>query len=76
MWAGPKPGKHDDKSHPPIHPVKNCERSQVSPDEWRIYDLLSRHFLATISKDADLAETTVNVTMGGEYFHAKGTFVE
>jgi DNA topoisomerase-3 len=22
MWRGPRNGKHDDKSHPPIHPVK------------------------------------------------------
>ena len=26
LWAGPKHGKHDDKAHPPIHPVKNAER--------------------------------------------------
>ena len=59
LWAGPMKGKHDDKAHPPIHPVKNADRSQLSNDEWRIYDLLTRHFLASISKDAELAETNV-----------------
>ena len=57
LWAGPKAGKHDDKAHPPIHPVKNADRNSITNDEWRIYDMLSRHFLATISKDAELAET-------------------
>jgi DNA topoisomerase-3 len=24
LWTPPKKGKHDDKAHPPIHPVKNA----------------------------------------------------
>ena len=47
----------------------------MSPEEWKIYDLLTRHFLATISKDAELAETTVKAGMGGEVFTAKGTAI-
>ena len=48
----------------------------LSNDEWRIYDILTRHFLATISKDAELAEVAIKVTMGGEFFHTKGVRVE
>ena len=59
LWAGPKKGKEDDKAHPPIHPVKNAERAGLLPDEWKIYDLLTRHFLATISKDVELAQEDV-----------------
>ena len=76
LWGGAKKGKHDDKAHPPIHPVKNARREELSYDEWRIYDILARHFLATVSKDAELAETTVRATIGGEKFHCKGTLVE
>lgn len=76
LWVGPKKGKQDDKAHPPIHPVKNAPKDQLTHDEWRIYDILSRHFLASISKDAELAETVVKAEMGGEYFHTKGTLVE
>ena len=76
QWAGAKKGKHDDKAHPPIHPVKNASKNQLPYDEWRIYDILSRHFLATVAKDAELAETTVKATIGGEWFHCKGTSVE
>lgn len=48
----------------------------MSDAEWRIYELLARHFLATISKDAVGSETTINVTMGGEKFHCKGILIE
>lgn len=48
----------------------------MSYDEWRIYDIVTRHFLATISKDAELAETQVKVAMGGELFHSKGVSIE
>ena len=27
QWAGAKRGKHDDKAHPPIHPVKNANKN-------------------------------------------------
>jgi DNA topoisomerase-3 len=47
MWGGPKNGKQDDKAHPPIHPVKGARKEDMSNDEWRIYDLVARHFLAT-----------------------------
>jgi len=68
MWGGPKNGKLDDKAHPPIHPVKNADRNQLDANEWKIYELLTRHFLATISKDAVGSETTIQAEMGGEEF--------
>lgn len=68
QWSGPKNGKLDDKAHPPIHPVKNVNRNELTNDEWRIYELLARHFLATISKDACGSETTIRAEMGSELF--------
>lgn len=76
LWAGPRNGKHDDKAHPPIHPVKNAVKAKLTDDEWKVYDILTRHFLASISKDAELFETTVTVEMSDEVFHAKGTSVK
>lgn len=76
MWGGPKNGNLDDKAHPPIHPVKNATRSQLSNDEWRVYEILSRHFLATISKDAVGSETLIKAEIGGEYFTCMGIIVE
>ena len=71
MFAGPKAGKKDDKAHPPIHPVKHVDRGSLSNDEWRIYDLLSRHFLASLAKDAKGSETKVKIVFG-ENFHVDG----
>ena len=76
MWGGPKNGKQDDKAHPPIHPVKNANRADLGPDEWRVYELVARHFLATISKDAIGAETKIDCLLGGENFSAKGLLIE
>ena len=41
-----------------------------------IYDILTRHFLASLSKDAIGNEKTVKVEMGGESFSCSGVQVE
>jgi DNA topoisomerase-3 len=76
MWGGPKNGKQDDKAHPPIHPVKHANKADLSFDEWRVYEIISRHFLACISKDAVGSETKADVILGGELFYAKGLIIE
>lgn len=68
----PRNGGHDDNSHPPIHPVKSVNRSQLSNDEWRVYEFISRRFLASCSLDAKGFETKIEVSMGGELFECKG----
>lgn len=51
LW--PKPGSHDDQAHPPIHPTKNVELADlVDPDERKIYELVTIHFLACCAQDA------------------------
>ena len=76
MWGGPKNGKQDDKAHPPIHPVKYASQRDLGPDEWRVYEMIARHFLACIAKDAVGSETKANVMLGGELFHVKGLIIE
>ena len=76
MFKGPRNGKQDDKAHPPIHPVKVAYKNELGLDEWRIYELVARHFLACISKDAVGSETKVECFIGGEYFHTKGLIIE
>ena len=68
VW--PRKGGHDDNSHPPIHPVKRAERGELDGEEWRVYELITRHFLACCSKDAIGDETDITVCMGFESFHA------
>jgi DNA topoisomerase-3 len=76
MWSAPGRGKIDDRTHPPIHPVKNANREQLSESEWKVYELLAKHFLASISKDAVGTKTQVVVNVGEEEFSCKGITVE
>ncbi|KAL9705942.1 hypothetical protein quinque_009460 [Culex quinquefasciatus] len=72
MQWGPNPrnGKKSDQAHPPIHPTKFV--TNLSGDEKRVYELVVRHFLACVSKDAVGAETIVNAVLAEEEFTASG----
>lgn len=48
--SNPRKGKGDDKSHPPIHPIK--AGSNLQGNEAKIYEFVARHFLACCSQDA------------------------
>jgi len=73
MWGGARAGTKDDKAHPPIHPVKLASIQELeTPAEQKIYELLVRHFLASISKDAVGEEVKVQVSMADDVFVASG----
>ncbi|KAF3924116.1 Helicase [Dactylellina cionopaga] len=72
----PRRGKHNDKAHPPIHPVAYVTSPALADaDQRKVYEFVVRHFLACCSRDA-LGETiTVGIDYGGEGFHASGLTV-
>ena len=61
------------QAHPPIHPIK-CSAGEAnwSAEKKRLYDFVTRTFLATCSKAAVGFETRVDVNVGGEAFHTTG----
>lgn len=67
----PRQGRKDDKAHPPIHPTAHA--GNLAGDEKRVYEYITRRFLACCSKDALGWETTVEVLYGDEEFYATGT---
>lgn len=69
-FSPPRKGKKDDKAHPPIHPTAHA--ANLAGDEKRVYEYITRRFLACCSKDALGWETTVEVDYGGEEFTATG----
>ncbi|KAJ3190272.1 DNA topoisomerase [Gaertneriomyces sp. JEL0708] len=69
-FVRPRKGRSDDQAHPPIHPVK--EAADLSPEEDRVYDYITRRFLACCSAAAKGEETVVKAIVGGERFTAKG----
>ncbi|CAK5281387.1 unnamed protein product [Mycena citricolor] len=69
----PRRGKNNDQAHPPIHPTANV--TNLANDEKRVYEFITRRFLACCSKDAEGSLTTVDVVCGGEDFYATGLVV-
>lgn len=72
-FENPRSGGHNDQAHPPIHPVKLA--TNLSDQEYKIYNLISRHFLACCSKDAVGEETKVVACVGQEEFTCSGIVV-
>ncbi|CAM2722218.1 unnamed protein product [Rotaria socialis] len=73
---GPRPrnGKNTDKAHPPIHPTRYPD-GQLTDDENKLYELIVRHFLACVSKDAQGDETTIKISIANENFNASGLII-
>lgn len=63
---GPNPnqGTKSDQAHPPIHPIKYA--SNLTGVEKNIYELIVRHFLACLSKNAEGIETAVEIDLANE----------
>lgn len=76
-FTWPRAGRNDDKAHPPIHPTDSAPNSFESNEHQRVYEYVTKRFLACCSIDAVGAETRVEVRAGvSEYFSAKGLIVE
>lgn len=71
----PRQGKHDDKAHPPIHPITYAAPTVLDDNERRVYELITRRFLACCSEDAKGVATDVEILYGDETFNAHGVIV-
>lgn len=71
----PREGKHDDKAHPPIHPIAHVSQNTLNRDEGRLYEYVTRRFLACCADDAKGRATDVEVQYGDETFNAHGIVV-
>lgn len=65
-------GKTFDTDHPPIYPTAVASQDKLRPEEWKLYNLVARRFLATLSGPATVEGTKVSLDIGGEVFNAKG----
>jgi DNA topoisomerase-3 len=71
----PREGRHDDKAHPPIHPISYAAPSVLNANEARLYEYVVRRFLACCSEDAKGAATDIEIQYGDEMFSAHGVIV-
>lgn len=70
----PRSGRNNDQAHPPIHPV-NYVTGTLSPNEKKVYEFVTRRFLACCSEDAKGEATDVEIEWGNEFFHTHGLIV-
>ena len=70
----PSAGK-ETKDHPPIYPVGVVQKEGLGKEEWDIYELICRRFLATLSEDARTENTSVLLIASDEPFIARGQVI-
>ena len=68
----PSKGKKESKDHPPIYPTGVASKEELNKDEWRIYELIARRFLATLAPNAVWEVKNVKIDSNGEIFKALG----
>src|SRR5918997_2022887 len=71
----PTRGNKETTDHPPIYPTGYASKKALRDDQWKIYQLVVRRFLATLSDPARTLRTTVRLESGGESLVAGGTVV-
>jgi len=71
----PTRGKKETTDHPPIYPTGYSSRKTLRDDQWKIYQLVVRRFLATLSGPAKTLRTTLRFESGGEPLTTSGTVV-
>ena len=68
----PTRGKQQDTDHPPIYPTGAASAEKLRPEEWKLYNLIARRFMATLSDPAIVEGTKVSLDVAGEPFAARG----
>ena len=64
---------HDAGDHPPITPVRAATETEIGGGcDWQLFDMVCRHFLATVSPDCKFLRTKVRLSGGGEEFTLTG----
>lgn len=71
----PKAGV-DMGDHPPITPTRYATPGELHGDSWKIYEYITRHFIATVSPDCKYARTKIVIDIDGEKFAVSGKIVE
>lgn len=68
----PTEGKKSSTDHPPIHPSGVATPEQLG-ENWKLYELVVRRFLATLSPDAEWATMRIGLDASGQSYIATGS---
>lgn len=68
----PRSDGKDVGDHPPITPVRLAHESELDHDMWRVYELVTRHFIASVSMDSKYKRIKAVIEVRGERFYLVG----
>jgi len=68
----PSRGRKETTDHPPIHPTTGARKKDFTEEKWKVYELVTRRFLATLAPWALGEQTNVDLDIEGEEFKAQG----
>ena len=68
-------GKKETTDHPPIYPTAAATPDSLAAADYKVYNLIARRFLATLSEAAVVEGTKVTLSVEGEPFVAKGDVI-
>lgn len=68
----PTRGSKQTTDHPPIHPTGSPKLDALRDDQRKVYELVARRFLATLSPAATIESTRARLDVGAEPFVAAG----
>ncbi|HEU5121031.1 MAG TPA: DNA topoisomerase [Candidatus Nitrosocosmicus sp.] len=63
----PNEGKENDPAHPAIYPTGERPKKALEQSESKLFDLIIRRFLSTFGTDAEVSQTTLNITVKEKY---------
>ena len=72
MRPSPTRGKKSSTDHPPIHPTAAASKADMDETAWKVYELVVRRFLATLSPDARWKTLKYTFDAGGEPYASTG----
>lgn len=72
----PTRGRKFATDHPPIHPTDSATKAMLTELEWKVYELVTRRFMATLADAALARSTRVDLDLSGEPFVARGDVIE
>ncbi len=70
IWA--TKGKKETTDHPPIHPIKAATKDDLKGREWKIYELILRRFMVTVSPAAKALVRKAEFDIRDEKFKSDG----
>ncbi|MBO7686640.1 MAG: DNA topoisomerase, partial [Kiritimatiellae bacterium] len=68
-------GNKEETDHPPIYPTAKATPDDLPATEYKLYNLVARRFLATLSESAIVEGTKVTLDVPGEGSGAREQFV-